>query len=280
MIFKQYNFTEGKYDLQGDGRLVSDISYKNDSKRNKLDLYLPSIKKDKYPIVIFIHGGGFIKSDKTHHLSEILNVLQDGYAVVSLNYRLNDEVVYPENLEDCVDAINFLSQHSLDWHIDTQRIVLWGETHGGLLASQIGIQRHLSAFYRIVGVVSFYAPINLYEFHRVQINTGQLMKIGDQSADQLSFGEDNEDKLLKLLQSYDPLSDIDGTQPPFYLLHGEKDSFVPPAFSQRFADTLTRNGVPIILNFVPNGTHGIDFYDHEVYNIPIRKFINNCFIRS
>lgn len=277
MKYKEYRLEDGVYDLQGDGKLFADICYKNASEKNKLDLYMPSVKKEKYPVVIFVHGGGFIQSDKSHHLSGILNILQDGYAVVSVNYRLNNEMIYPENLQDCIDALTFLGENSKKFNLDNRKIILWGETHGGFLASAIGIQYHTTVNYKIAGVISFYAPIDLYAFHQYQISSNQLMKMGDRIADEVSFGKKGA-SLLSLLKSYDILSKIDGTQPPFYLLHGKKDSFVPLEFSYRFAETLAQNGVPLILDIVEDGTHGIDYYACEKHNKPIRKFINNRFL--
>ena len=189
MKYKEYQLADGVYDLQGDGQLFADICYKSASEKNKLDLYMPSVKKEKYPVVVFIHGGGFIQSDKSRHLSGILNVLQDGYAVVSVNYRLNNEMIYPENLQDCIDALTFLGENSKKFNLDNRKIVLWGETHGGFLASAIGIQYHTTVNYKIAGVISFYAPIDLYAFHQYQISSNQLMKMGDRIADEVSFGK-------------------------------------------------------------------------------------------
>lgn len=275
MEFKDYQLVDGKYDLLGDGICIYDIAYKSDSEKNKLDLYMPSIKKEKYPVVVFIHGGGFMGSDKGRHLTGILNCLQDGYAVASINYRLNDEAVYPTFVYDCVDAISFLASQD-EYHLDKDKILLWGETHGGFIASSIGIQYHTTDVYKLAGVISFYAPIDLYAYHKYQIDTNQVMKINDVILDEKSFGKKG-DELLNLLKTYDVLSLIDGTQPPFYLLHGKKDTSVPIEYSYRFADTLKAKGVPCTLDIVEDGTHGIDFYACEKYNTPIRTFINNVF---
>lgn len=278
MKYKAYGLNNHEYDLDNDGQLISDIAYKTDSEKNKLDLYLPTQKKGKYPLVIFIHGGGLIKSDKSHHMSSILNVLQDGFAVASINYRLNNEVTYPEILKDCIDALIFLGINSKQFNLDKNKFMLWGETHGAYLADAIGIEYHTNPNYQIVGVISFYAPIDLYQFHKFQIDSGQLMKIDEEVADERSFGASG-NHLLERLKSMDLLARIDGTQPPFYLLHGKKDDFIPLDFSYRFADCLASNGIPFIFNTPLNGTHGIDYYAKAEFNVPIRKFINNCFLR-
>lgn len=275
MKFKDYQLVDGKYDLLGDGTCIYDIVYKDESKKNKLDLYLPSIKKKQYPLVIFIHGGGFLGSDKGRHLTGILNCLQDGYAVASVNYRLNDEAIYPAFVDDCVDAIRYLATHD-KYPIDKNKIVLWGETHGGVIASTIGIKYHTLEEYKLAGVISFYAPIDLYAYHKYQIDTNQVMEVNGRIIDEQSFGKQGEE-LLELLKTYDVLSQIDGSQPPFYLLHGKKDTSVPIEYTYRFADILKEQNVSYVLDIVEDGTHGIDFYACEKYNTPIRLFIKKIF---
>ena len=98
-----------------------DISYADRSENNKLDLYLPAEKKEKYPLAVFVHGGAFVKSSRSRHLSNILNCLLYGYAVASIDYRFNNEVTYPEIRRDCIDAFNYLANRP---EIDSEKIVL------------------------------------------------------------------------------------------------------------------------------------------------------------
>ena len=269
MNLKEYKAVDGRYDLQEDGTCLYDIPYSDFSEKNKLDLYLPKSKKEWYPLVVFIHGGAFAKSDKGHHLSGVLNSLQYGCAVASVNYRLNDEVTYPDMLKDIMDAVRFLAKRP---DIDSEKIILWGETHGGYLACEMGICHHQAETYKLAGVISFYAPIDLYDFHKRQIASGQLMELNGVVVDEASFGASGE-KLLMILKKHDLFHKIDGREPAFYLLHGKKDNHIPIEYSIRLAEALKEKQVDCVLDLVEDGTHGIDFYASEKYNQPVMEFI-------
>ena len=112
MSYLVYDHDESyNYDLHGNGTVLSNIAYSDISEMNLLDLYLPTQKAEKMPLVIYIHGGGFIRGDKTHHLIGILHALDRGYAVAGINYRTGEHTPYPALLEDCCDAIRFLKKN-------------------------------------------------------------------------------------------------------------------------------------------------------------------------
>ena len=275
MTYLDYDHDENyNYNLNGKGTVINNIAYSDISEKNKLDLYLPTKKSETYPLVIYIHGGGFVKGDKTHHLSGILHVLERGYAVAAINYRTGEDAPYPALLEDCCDAIRFLKKNSESYKLNPDQFVLWGDTHGGYLASRIaiegpkGILDELESEYpevdlNVRGVISFYGPMDLYDFHifknfEFDLKTFQM----------------EEPELLEFLRGLNPIKNIDGSECPFYLLHGKLDFFIPHKYTQQFADTLTEYGVDHVLDFVEDGIHAIDFYVAEKYNEPIMQFID------
>lgn len=268
--------TDGTYNLDGYGTAILDVDYDTKSDKNKLDIYLPTIKKDKYPVIVFIHGGGFVKSDKRRHLTNILNALQLGYAVVGLNYRLAPEVVYPTFLEDCLQGLNFLGQQADPYKIDKDKMILWGETHGALLACQLGIHHHQSENFTILGVISFYAPIDLYALHLGQKELGRLPKIDGVYMDELTFGAKG-NLLLDKLKSSNPIPHIDGNEPSFFLTHGTLDDEIPLEFTHTFAEALKVKGVSCSVNIVDGGKHGMDYYATKERNEPVMNFIENTF---
>lgn len=271
------------YNLGNYGKLISNIPYDDLSDKNTLDLYLPNVHNKVIPLVIFIHGGAFVKGDKTRHLGGALQVLQRGYALASVNYRLNDEVQYPGFIRDVCEAIKYLKYHKNDYQLDSEHIVLWGDTHGGYIASKIAIE----GFYEelsntkfpqiettVQGVVSFYAPIDLYDYYKRQMDKNEFFKWNDKVIDEVTFGLKKE-QLLEFLKQLDFLGKIKETTPPFYLLHGCKDYHIPQEYTKRFYDALKQKQISVFLDMVEEGIHGIDFYDEEKYNEPIMKFIDD-----
>lgn len=284
MGFITYEMKGGSYNLKNQGRVLYNLAYGEKNPSQTLDLYLPNNNQKHHPLVLFIHGGGFVKGDKSRHLGGVLQALQRGYAVASVNYRLNDEVKYPHFVYDVCEAIRYLKHNADIFNLDSSTFILWGDTHGGFIASKIGIEgtKGMLDEYKsnypmetlaLKGVISFYAPINLYDYYKRQMDSDNFFEYNGIIVDEVTFGKEKED-LLNMLAKIDPLQHIDGSEPPFYLLHGCQDFDIPQIYSKQFHQALTKQNVPCILDMVKDGIHGIDFYDAPQYNEPIMKFID------
>lgn len=124
---------------------VKDIAYsENDKNLTCGDLYFnPAILKDgkKHPVILNIHGGGFVMGDKEYRktLSELY--ASRGYYVYNINYRMPPAVNIFGCISDCVDAANFLLNLSDEYNIDTDKIILTGDSAGAFLAAYIAALR-------------------------------------------------------------------------------------------------------------------------------------------
>ncbi|MDD3585710.1 MAG: alpha/beta hydrolase, partial [Thermoguttaceae bacterium] len=133
---------------------MSNIPYvPNGAATQSLDLYLPSdYKKRKEPLpwVLFIHGGGWFTGDKDqdHYMLHGTRwvILNNGYAVASVNYRLSGESPFPSQIRDCKTALRFLKAHAKEYGLDTRRIGVWGGSAGGNLASLLGTSTNVPEF--------------------------------------------------------------------------------------------------------------------------------------
>ncbi|MGM0213579.1 alpha/beta hydrolase fold domain-containing protein [Enterococcus sp. AZ109] len=113
-----------------------DLSYGFESKEQKLDIFLPESNSDKkYPVVISIHGGGYVACDKRNEemITPMLKGLDRGYAVVGVNYRLAPESHFPQPVQDIKQAIRFLRARAEEYQLDTEHIVTWGGSAGGYM---------------------------------------------------------------------------------------------------------------------------------------------------
>ena len=87
-----------------------------------------------------IHGGGFEFGDKRDiHLQPFLEGIAKGYAVVSINYRLSGEAIFPAAVEDVKAAVRWIRANSVAYHFDSNRIAACGGSAGGNLAAMIGV---------------------------------------------------------------------------------------------------------------------------------------------
>lgn len=109
------------------------------NERNVFDLWLPEKSKKPAPLVVYIHGGGFVNGDKDKLSPNQLKIfLENGLAVMAINYRLLPATHYPGHYMDCARAIQFARQNAKEWNIDKTKIVATGSSAGGLASLWIG----------------------------------------------------------------------------------------------------------------------------------------------
>lgn len=117
-----------------------DIPYARVSPQQKLDVYLPESGDGLFPVLLNIHGGAFARGDKRDiRLLPILRGLSLGYAVVSVNYRLSGEAIFPAGLQDVKAAIRWLRARGRQYRLDAERIVAWGNSSGANFAAMVAV---------------------------------------------------------------------------------------------------------------------------------------------
>ncbi len=106
--------------------------------RNVFDFWKPDSKKPT-PLVIYIHGGGFVNGSKEKLSVNMLNILlKRGIAVMAINYRLLPNTHLPDIYMDCVRAIQFARSNSNEWNIDKTKVAAIGSSAGALTSLWIG----------------------------------------------------------------------------------------------------------------------------------------------
>ncbi len=111
---------------------IKDIAYGTETLQ-KGDLYFKNdINKsgEKKPIVLYIHGGGFIKGDKKHRVTVSEYYANEDCFVFSINYRLPPEVDIFGQISDCVSALNYIKTLAENYNIDLDNIFITGDSSG------------------------------------------------------------------------------------------------------------------------------------------------------
>jgi len=118
------------------GLKLSDIEYAVASGESlKLDIDIPA-GPGPFPAVIYVHGGGWTKGDKTIEGASLFEPLEKaGIARFSINYRLAPAHKYPASSDDVDTAIRWVKSHAADYNIDPARLVLMGDSAGGHLVA-------------------------------------------------------------------------------------------------------------------------------------------------
>lgn len=115
-------------------KCIKNIPYSKIGEATKGDLYYRpdyADKGKKMPLILNIHGGGFVMGDKAFRKSYSSFWANNGYFVFNINYRLAPEVYFPENLNDVVDAFNYIQKLAEKYPIDLNRVVVMGDSSGG-----------------------------------------------------------------------------------------------------------------------------------------------------
>ena len=120
--------------------IQSDIPYINDGLTGHLlDVYYPQTAKTILPVIIYIHGGGFIAGDNKYVQQYCMTLAEAGYAVFNINYRLAPKFQEPAQLTDVLAAMSWVKANCARYQGDASRIVLAGGSAGAYLAAYAAI---------------------------------------------------------------------------------------------------------------------------------------------
>jgi acetyl esterase/lipase len=257
------------------------IAYANDTlKKHLLDIYLPE-KGNDFPLLIWVHGGAWMKNDKyadMGYMTEtIKSIVASGYALASIDYRHSTTAKFPAQIQDCNQAIEFLHNNASKYKLNNKKFALIGFSAGGHLASLLGLSNNnnIASFYpnekkssfTIRAVLDFYGPSNF------------LLFFGDAKPE----ATDNPVSILlgssplvrpDISNFASPFTYVDKDDPPFFIVHGEKDNEVPPAQSYLLESYLNLAGVANELTIVKDAPHYGTAFDNEALRKKLLEFLS------
>ena len=122
----------------------ADVKY-DEHPRNVLDFYQASSDKPT-PLVIYIHGGGFVGGNKTVAPAQLKGFLDAGMSLASIHYRFVDgkDVIFPMPQHDGARAVQFLRSKANEWNIDPKRVACYGGSAGAGISMWIGFHEDLA----------------------------------------------------------------------------------------------------------------------------------------
>ncbi len=239
----------------------------------KLDVYQPAGKSQPTPVVIVIHGGGWIAGTKEERTLEVAPFLQMGFAAVNVEYRLAQTSLAPAAVEDCRCALHWVFANAKKYNFDPTRVVLQGGSAGGHLVLTTGMLTPAAGFDkecwtdlenfwsqnpgtdsdpRVAAIVNWFGISDvLDELHGPNAKGYAVIWLGDQP---------NADELAKRLS---PINYVNKNTPPIITIHGDKDALVPYEQSVRLHKALDAAGVPNQLYTVPGANHGGFSYEQN-----------------
>ncbi len=232
-----------------------------------LDIMYPAEKPAKpLPLLVWIHGGGWSGGSKDQQ--PYLSQLKRGYVVASLEYRFSQKAKFPAQIQDCQAALRWLRANAAKYHIDPNRIGVGGASAGGHLAALVGTSGGQDKFAKIGGnedqsdrvqaVCDIFGPTDFWTVMKQAEEDKAVKNIfkwneGDPYS-KLIAAKLGEDKAA--CQAVSPVTYVAKDNPPFLILHGDRDTLVPYAQSVELAELLEKAGVPVTLQRIPGAGHG------------------------
>jgi acetyl esterase/lipase len=231
----------------------------------KLDVYKPREAKSPTPVVMLIHGGGWVEGSKEEESLGILPYLQMGFAVVNVEYRLGKVSLAPAAVEDCLCALHWIGQNAKKYNFDLTKVIVTGGSAGGHLALTSGMIPWSAGFENECGhdedgkwsgpwtsprppvavIINWYGITDVAEMLQgPNIRSYAVSWFGSLA---------NREELAKRVS---PLTYVRAGLPPVLTIHGDADPLVPYSQGVRLHEALTKAGVKNQLLTIPGGGHG------------------------
>lgn len=259
-------------------RIIRDIEYANiDDHRLLLDLYLPA-KVENAPLLVWVHGGAWRRGSRSS--MPLDGLVQDGWAIASVDYRLTPVARFPAQTHDIKAAVRFLRAQAVDYGLNAERMAIAGASAGGHLAALVGMTNgdkdlegsvggHLERSSNVQAIISLYGASNLATILKQSTPHGLGVRI---PALQLLLGGQPEDN-PEIARLASPVFHVDSSDPPLLLVHGDQDPQMPINQSHELYGRYEELGLPVRFEVVHGAAHGgAEFYDEERLQI-IRAFL-------
>ena len=236
-----------------------------DHERNKLDLLLPTAAgaRKPYPVVVWIHGGGWEAGSKSNPNPSAM-LLEAGYAVAAINYRYSSQAVFPAQLHDCQKAIRYLRENAQKYGLDGDHVGVWGASAGGHLAALLGTtgyevradgEPESDQSCKIQAVIDWFGPTEVAKLSPPNAPPNPITRL---------LGGTPAEK-PELAKFADPATHAKPDfAAPFLIVHGTADPLVPLAQSESLEKALKKVGAPVELVVFEGAGHGDAAFLKEV----------------
>jgi len=228
-----------------------DVPYAGISKAQQLDIYLPPEGDGPFPVILHVHGGGFELGDKRDMpLVPLLQGLERGYAVVSANYRLSGEAVFPAGLQDIKAAIRWLRANAPAYHLDGDRIAAWGGSAGGYYVAMVCLTAHVPELEdlslgnpgfpcHVQAAVDWFGPTDFLKMDEQLAESGLgLPDHGEAHSPESRYMGARLADIPDQVRRANPLTYAHADIPPILIQHGRIDPLVPVQQSMILAQRL------------------------------------------
>ncbi|WP_160720607.1 alpha/beta hydrolase [Bacillus sp. USDA818B3_A] len=259
--------------------IISDLIYAEINGRQLLaDLYLPKVKNEPLPVIIWLHGGGWRFGDRKLGPDFTRFFASKGFAMVSIDYRLSDEEIFPAPIHDVKTAVRWVKAIAEEYGLDRNKIGIWGSSAGGHLAALAATTEpnqfigenplYPEMTSEVQAVVIGYGPVDFLLIDEQRELDGIIE--GDPESVQIPKDKKTSDPdsfeslflgapiltCLERVKEANPLTYVKSGLPPFLIMHGLSDVAVPAHQSKLLYQELADRENRVSLYLINGLGHG------------------------
>jgi acetyl esterase/lipase len=243
---------------------IADLSYGDAGIRNQLDLYAPDARPTKCPVLIYVHGGGWSHGKKDQSgLPIVYHFASQGWLCVQPNYRLCPDATFPDPLVDIKRVIAWVHQHAGDHGGDPEQVFIAGGSAGGHLSALAALTMNdptlqpgfEDADTSVVAAIPLYGDYDWLDIHGERATRGlDRSKYLRDAIVKCSADDD-----VERWQLGSPLHHVRADAPPFFVVHGARDSLLLVEDARHFVDALRNvSRSPVVYAELPGAQHAFD----------------------
>ncbi|MEZ4399350.1 MAG: alpha/beta hydrolase [Kofleriaceae bacterium] len=243
----------------------ADVVY-GEHRRHRLDIYRPREATGPRPVLLYVHGGGWVVGDKRQQGRLTVHELaRAGWVCVSINYRLSPRATFPDHLIDVKRALAWVRDHIGDHGGDPRFVVIAGGSAGAHLATlaavTAGDPRYQPGFEdadtSVAGCVAYYGVFDFTDGHRAyrhrafrELLLARLV-MKRPLADHAAYAAASPTVRV---------ADPGAPRPPMLVIHGQADCLVPVAMARQFVTTARAAGAEVAAIELPGAHHAFEIF--------------------
>ncbi len=267
--------------------IIKDLPYANQSEAQKLDIYMPFHNAGSRPVILWIHPGGFHTGDKggdceiplarVNMIELVRPMIERGYSVVSINYRLSQEAIFPALIFDIKAAVRWIRANTAQYGFRKDKIAAWGSSSGGYLSAMLattGGVRELEDLSmgnadqssHIVAAVVWYGPIDFLLMDPQHRELGREAHVHEASSPESLLMGGPIYEIEAKCKTATPMTYVSPASTPLYIQQGKGDPTIPYQQSIMMAEKMAAaiGKEHVVLELVEKVGHAdAVFFKHE-----------------
>lgn len=235
-------------------------------KKLHLDVYTAKGQRAdaKRPVLLYVHGGAWVIGNKRQQgLMTVNQMASRGWVCVTINYRLSPRATFPDHLLDVKRAIKWIRENGEAYGADPDFIIVAGGSAGAHLVSLASLTANDLEYQRefgdvdttVQGCIAYYG---VYDFTNSE---GHFRHRAFKTLMERVVMKRRMARALEEFEKASPMYRVGEHAPPFFLIHGDRDTLAPVAGARSFAARLReRSSAPVVYAELPGAQHAFEIF--------------------